>query len=138
MFEDCRTPTLIKPHETAIVDYGFTGHFMLVSVPCLNKIKSQNSLTVQLPNGATMESFHTSSLHISELNKAASIAHVFPRMENHFLLSFGQLCNEGYKVTFRNELVTICDSQELQILRGARNLDTGLWQINLRKEHQQP
>jgi hypothetical protein len=59
-------------------------------------------------------------------------------MENHSLLSVGQLCNEGYTVTFRNELVTIYNSQELQILRGARDLDTGLWRINLRKEHQQP
>jgi hypothetical protein len=59
-------------------------------------------------------------------------------MANHSLLYIGQLCNEGYTVTFRNESVTICNSQELQILKGARDLDTGLWQINLRKEHQQP
>jgi hypothetical protein len=54
------------------------------------------------------------------------MAHVFPGMANHSLLSVGQLCNEGYTVTFRNALVTICDSQELQILSGARDLDTGL------------
>jgi hypothetical protein len=59
-------------------------------------------------------------------------------MENHSLLSVGQLCNEGYTVTFRNETVTICNSQELQILIGARDLDTGLWRTNLRKEHQEP
>jgi hypothetical protein len=104
----------------------------------LNKIKSQNPLTVQLPNGATMESTHTSALNIPELNKSASIAHALPGMANHYLLSVGQLCNEGYTVTFRNESVTICNSQELQILKGARDLDTGLWQINLQKEHHQP
>jgi hypothetical protein len=59
-------------------------------------------------------------------------------MENHYLLSVGQLCNEGYSVTFNNASVTICDSQEFQILRGTRDLDTGLWRINLRKENQQP
>jgi hypothetical protein len=59
-------------------------------------------------------------------------------MANQYLLSVGQLCNERYTVTFKNASVTICDSQELQILSGARNLDTGLWRINLRKEHQQP
>jgi hypothetical protein len=85
-----------------------------------------------------MESTHTAALKIPELNKAASISHVLPGMANHSLLSVGQLCNKGYKVTFRNESVTICNSQELQILRGARDLDTGLWRINLRKEHQQP
>jgi hypothetical protein len=55
MFKDCRTPPpLLKPHETAIVDSGCTGNFLLVNAPCLNKVKSQNPLTVQLPNGATM------------------------------------------------------------------------------------
>jgi hypothetical protein len=85
-----------------------------------------------------MESTHTDALIIPELNKDASIAHVSPGMANHYLLSVGQLCNEGYTVTFRNESVTICNSQELQFFRGARDLHTGLWQINLRKEHQLP
>jgi hypothetical protein len=111
---------------------------MLVNAPCLNKVKSQNPLTVRLPNGANMESTHTAALNIPELNKSASIAHVLPRMENHSLLSVGKLCNKEYTVTFRNASVTICNSQQLQILKGARDLDTGLWRINLQKEHQQP
>jgi hypothetical protein len=61
-----------------------------------------------------------------------------PGMANHSLLSVGQLCNEGYIVTLKNAAVAICDSQEFQILSGARALDTGLWRINLRKENQQP
>jgi hypothetical protein len=111
---------------------------MLVNASCLNKVKSQNSLTVRLHNGATMESSHTAALDKIELNKAASIAHVFTGMANHYLLSVGQLCNEGYTVTFKNALFTICNSQELHILSGAPDLDTGLWRINLQKEHQQP
>jgi hypothetical protein len=103
----------------------------------LNKIKSQNPLTVRLPNGTTMESTHTAALDIPELNKAASIVHILPGMANHSLLSVGQLCNEGYTVTFRNKSVTVCNSQELQILRGAQYLNTGLWRINLRNAHQQ-
>jgi hypothetical protein len=84
-----------------------------------------------------MESSHTVELNIPELNAAASIAHVFPGMANHSLLSVGRLCNEGYIVTFRNASVTICDPQEFQILSGARDLDTGLWRVNLRKDYQQ-
>jgi hypothetical protein len=80
-----------------------------------------------------MESSHTAALDIPERNVAASIAHVFPGMANHSLLSVGQLCNEGYTVTFNNASVTICDPHEFQILSGARDLDTGLWRINLRK-----
>jgi hypothetical protein len=137
MFEYCRTPPLLKPHETSIVDSGCTGHFLLVNGQCLNKFKSQNPLTVRLPNGAIMESTHTASLDIPELNKSASIAHIFPSMTNHSLLSVGKLCDEGYSVTFRIEAVTIYNSQSVQNLKGARDLDTGLWRINLRKEYQQ-
>jgi hypothetical protein len=110
---------------------------MLVNAPCLNKVKSQNPLTVRLPNGATMDSTHIASLDIPELNKDASIAYIFPGMANHSLLSVGKNCNEGYSITFWIDAFTIYNSQEVQILKGARDLDTGLWRINLRKEYQQ-
>jgi hypothetical protein len=100
-FEVCRTPPPLKQHETAIVDFGCTGHFLLVNAPCLKKIKSRTPLTVRLPNGATMESSHTAESDIPELNAAASKSHVSPGMANHSLLSVRQLCDEGYIVTFK-------------------------------------
>jgi hypothetical protein len=86
---------------------------------------------VRLPNGATMDSSHTAELDIPELNAAASKAHVSPGMANHSLLSVATLCDEGYVVTFKQALVTICDSEKSQILSGPRDLNTGLWRINL-------
>jgi hypothetical protein len=74
------------------------------------KVKSRTPLTVRLPNSANMESSHTAELGISELNTAASKEHVFSGMANHSLLSVGQLCDEGYIVTFKQDTVTICDS----------------------------
>jgi hypothetical protein len=136
MFEVCRTPPLLKSHETAIVDSECTVHFLLINGPCLNKVKSQTPLTVRLPNGATIESSHTAECDIPELNAATSKAHVFPGMAKHSLLSVGQLCDEGYIVTFKNASVTVCNSQEFQILSGPRDLDTGLWRINLRQYNQ--
>jgi hypothetical protein len=136
MFEACRTPPLLKPHETSIVDSGCTGHFLLVNAPCLTKVKSQTPLTVRFPNRATMESSHTAELTIPHPNAAASIAHVSPGMANHSLLSVGKLCNEGYAVTFKDALVTVCDSQKFQILSGPRDSDTGLWRINLKQDNQ--
>jgi hypothetical protein len=79
-----------------------------------------------------MESSHTADLDIPELNDAASKAHVSPGMANHSLLSVGQLCDERYTVTFKQDEVTICDSGNSQILSGPRDLNTGLWRINLR------
>jgi hypothetical protein len=84
-----------------------------------------------------MESSHTSQLNIPHLNAAASLAHVFPGMANHSLLSVGQVCNEGYIVTFKEASVTVYDSQKFQILSGPRDLDTRLWRINLKQDNQQ-
>jgi hypothetical protein len=135
MFEAFRTPPLLKKHETAIVDSGCTGNFLLVNAPCLNKVKSRTPLTVRLPNGATMEYSHTADLYITELNAAASKAHVSPEMANHSLLSVGQLCDEGYIVTFKQDTVTICNSGSSHLLSGPRDVNTGLWRINLKQAH---
>jgi hypothetical protein len=81
---------------------------------------------VRLPNGATMESSNTADLDIPELNAAASKAHVFPGVENHSLLSVGQLCDEGYIVTFKQASVTICTSGGANILSGPRDVTTGI------------
>jgi hypothetical protein len=54
-------------------------------------------------------------------------------MANHSLLSVGQLCNEGYIVTFKHASVTICDSEKSQAFNGPRDLDTVLWRINLKQ-----
>jgi hypothetical protein len=80
-----------------------------------------------------MESSHSADLEIPELNAAASKAHVFPGMAHHSLLSVGQLCDEGYVVTFKQASVTICDSEKSQIMNGPQDLNTGLWCINLKK-----
>jgi hypothetical protein len=133
MFEVFQTPPLLEQHETSIVDSGCTGHIILVTDPCLNEVISRNPLTVRLPNGATMESSHTADLDIPGLNTAASKAHVSPGMEHHSLLSVGQLCEEGYIVTFQQDTVTICNSESSKLLSGPRDVATGLWRINLKQ-----
>jgi hypothetical protein len=54
-------------------------------------------------------------------------------MDNQSLLSVGQLCDERYIVIFKQDEVTICNSGNSQILSGPRDLNTGLWRINLGK-----
>jgi hypothetical protein len=83
--DDYRTPPLLKHNETALVDSGWTGHFLLSNAPCFNKILTENPLTVRLPNGQTMKSTHTAILYIPQLIRVAKEAHVFPAMEKiHF------------------------------------------------------
>jgi hypothetical protein len=84
-----------------------------------------------------MDSSHTAALDIPELSEAVSVARVFPAMANNSLLAVGQLCNEGYYVAFKLDGVTVFSSRGHAILKGVRDLGTGLWRINLRKnEHQ--
>jgi hypothetical protein len=75
--DDCRTPSLLKNNQTALVDSACTGHFLLSNAPCLNEKVTRNPLTVRFPNGQTMESTHIAFLDIPELSKAASEAHIF-------------------------------------------------------------
>jgi hypothetical protein len=108
-----------------------------MNAPYRKKTKSANPLIVILPNGDIMDSTHTSSLNIPELSDAASVAHVFPAMANNSLLSVGKLFNEGYYVTFKINGVTIFNHGGKSILKGHRDLGTGLWFINLRKDKPQ-
>jgi hypothetical protein len=55
----------------------------------------------------------------------------------HFLLVNAPLCNEGYIFTFKNASVTVYNSQKFQIMSGPRDLDTGLWRVNLKQDNQQ-
>jgi hypothetical protein len=96
----------------------------LINVPCRNKIKYNHPLRVILPNGDTMDSYHTAALDTPELSEAASVAHVFSAMANNSLLYVGQLCNEGYYVTFKLDGVTLFNSRGHAILKCVRDLGT--------------
>jgi hypothetical protein len=71
-----------------------------------------------------MDSTHTASLDTPELSEAVSVTHVFPDMAKHYFLSVGQLCNEGYYITFRIDGVTIYNAASKAILKGQRDLGT--------------
>jgi hypothetical protein len=65
------------------------------------------------------------------LNAAAPKAHVFPGMAHHYLFSVAQMYDEGYIVTFKQATVTICNSESSKLLSGPRDVNTGIWRINL-------
>jgi hypothetical protein len=54
-------------------------------------------------------------------------------MANHSLLSVGQLYDERHIVTFKQAEVTICDPGSSHLLSGSRDVNTGLWRINLKQ-----
>jgi hypothetical protein len=54
-------------------------------------------------------------------------------MAHHYLLSVGQLFDECYIVTFQQDTVTICNSENSKMLSGPRDETTGLWRINVKQ-----
>jgi hypothetical protein len=110
--DDCRTPPPLKHNDTALVESGCTGHFLLSNAPCLNRTLTTSYLTLRLSNGQTMQSTHTATLDIPQLNKSAKEAHIFPAMENNSLLSVGQICDEGYFVLFSRDEVKILNEKQ--------------------------
>jgi hypothetical protein len=106
-FEDFHTSPLLERHETAIINSGCTGHFMLSNVPCRITAISQNLFRVIFPNDETMDSTHTASLDMPGLSEAASVEHAVTDMENQSLITVGKMCNDGYYFTFRIDGVTI-------------------------------
>ena len=84
-----------------------------------------------------MESMYTALMDIPELIKSALLAHALLGMANNSMLPVGQLCNEGYYVTFKIDGVTIFNFKSNNIMRGNRDLDTGLWCTNLFPQNKQ-
>jgi hypothetical protein len=130
-FDDYRTPPLIMNNETALVDSGCTGHFLLSNAPCLNKKVTSNLLTVRFPNGQTMESTHTAFLDIPELTRPPQQLIFFqPWKTTHcsqwanYVMKAILYCSVSVKSQFWIQNKKI-------LMKGRRDSNTGLWRINV-------
>jgi hypothetical protein len=78
---------------------------------------------------------HTHSfLDIPKWSKTASAANIFSATKSNSVLSVGQVCDEGYSVLLSISEVTIINSKQKTLLKGSRDSNTGLWQINVCKK----
>ena len=116
----------------AILDSGATSHFLVVDAPADDVTVATNPISVRQPDGAKVQSSHTCNLKIPILQKKARLAHVIPGLASHSLLSVVRLCNCGCTVTFTkiNYVVMSC------ILQGYKDVNTGLWMVNLKGSKQ--
>jgi hypothetical protein len=105
---DC-TPsfTEVTTNDTAILDSGCTSNFLSATAPCSNKQKAHIPLSVNMPNGTTIQSSHTCDLLLADLPPQARKAHILPGLVHNSLISVGQLCDNGCSVTFTQEQVTV-------------------------------
>ena len=91
-----------------------------------------NSVSVSLPNGATIHSTHVGLLPNNKLPPSARLVHMFPGL-NKVLLSLGQFCDAGMKIIITEDklLAVVDDDSQEVILQGSRSTVDGMWYINL-------
>jgi hypothetical protein len=115
----------------AIADTGTTGHYFQPHSACLNITPTHKPVTVNMPQGTSIQSTHTGELPLPQLPASARVAHIFPDLANHSLISIGVLCDHNCVATFAKDNVTVSHNNE-PLLTGPRS-SNGLWTIDLQQ-----
>ena len=120
--------TLIPSPAMAIADTGTTGHFLREATNNAPLIPA-TPLHVKLPDGHLISSVGTTSINWTGLPCSATQAHVIPKLNPHYLILIGVLCDHDCTATFDKHNVTItCNNYH--ILHGT-HLPNGLWSLPL-------
>jgi hypothetical protein len=88
-------------------------------------------LSVNMPNGTSIQSSHTCDFLLTGFPPQARKAHVLPGLVHNSLISVGQLCNNGCDVTFNKYTVSVMNNIKC-VVTGALDPQSGLWCVNLR------
>jgi hypothetical protein len=131
---DC-TPSLLtaKTDDTTILDYGCTSNFLSAPTPCTNKQASPIPLNVNMPNGTSIQSSHTSDLLLTALPPDANRAHILPGLVHNSLIYVGQVWDSGCNVNFTKEKVEVTKGGKCLML-GSRDPHSRVWRVNLKEE----
>ena len=111
-----------------IADTGSTANFGSLHSPVINKRLTKNPIAVRNANGSLMHSTHEAELDFPHLPPAARHVHILPDLQDHTLISIGQLCDAGCDVTFDATTVTVKYKNNVA-LTGIRTPATRLWQM---------
>ena len=76
-------PSIQIAIDTAIADAGATAHFILPGAPVHAVQPTHHPLTINLPDGGTIQSTHTCLLDMPWLPTKARVAHNKPRVDQH-------------------------------------------------------
>jgi hypothetical protein len=114
----------------AIADTGSTANFCTVCMPVINKRVAIHPIAIRNPNGSVMYSTHEAELDIPGLPDAARHVHIVPDLASKSLISIGQLCDAGCKVTFDATDVTVYHDDKIA-LTGKRTSYTRLWHLDI-------
>ena len=112
-----------------IVDSGCTSHYIKQNKD-IQQHQAKNAIAVILPNGQCMRSSNVTNLNIPNSSKTGNHAHLFHDLTSGNLLSVGQLCDDGYDVTFTKNKVTFSKNNQT-MLKGIRRMHDGMRTVNI-------
>jgi hypothetical protein len=118
--------------DTAILDSGCTSIFLSATAPCTSKRAAHIPLSVNMPNGTSINSSHTSDLLLTDLPPQARKAHILPGLVHNSLISVGQLCDNGCDAIFKKESVYVMNNGKCVML-ASYDPHLGLWRVDLKK-----
>jgi hypothetical protein len=129
---DC-TPIVLTAttDDTEILDSRCTSNFLSETAPCASKQSAHIPLSINMPNGTSIQSSHTCDLLLTDLPPQARKAHVFPGLVHNSFTSVTQLCDNGCDITFNKETVSVMNNGKC-VMTGACDIQSGLWPVNLR------
>jgi hypothetical protein len=122
----------VTTNDTEIVDSGCTSNFLSATALCSNKQEAHVPLSVNMPNGTTIQSSHTCDLLLAYLPPQARKAHILPGLVHNSLISVGQLCDNRCNVTFTQEQVTVSKNGNC-VICGSRDPRSRLWRVDLKQ-----
>ena len=93
-------------------------------------LEAPPAIRVALPNGSHITSTAATALDIPLVPVAATVAHIFPALQPHSLLSIGQLCDAGCEAKFTAHDVSITHEDNI-IITGQRDPTTSLWNVQI-------
>ncbi len=117
--------TIDKSHT--IADPGATSIFVMKGTPVKNLRKSDNPITISLPDGSKVTSTHICDIHIQGLPMVLT-GHIVPGTTMASLIGIRILCKAGCKVAFDDEKCEVFYKTKI-ILRGYKDPTTDLWTL---------
>ena len=106
---------------------GATSIFIMKGTPVKNLRWTNNLITVSLPDGTKVSSFHICDINIPRL-PTTLMGHILPGITMVSLIGIRILCKAGCKVVFDDEKCKVFYNNDI-ILRGYKDLTTDLWTL---------
>jgi hypothetical protein len=110
-----------------IADTGATSIFIMEGADVANKCIATAPLTINLPDGKSIQSTHVCDIHIPGL-PTVLVGHIVPPLSIASLIGIRPLCKAECTVTFDNEKCKVFYNRKV-ILMGLKDPSMDLWML---------